>query len=193
MSFTQKEITEEMLGSMIVNDVWNHNCHVKFTDLALLGISYIDFVGHQKEGEMLVHKSVKDATLAIFEELYQLRFPIHQMETIDKFQGDDKKSMAANNSSCFNFRKIAGTNRLSIHSYGLAIDINPKQNPCISEGKIHPADGSDYLNRDIQRPGMVEPIVDIFKRNGFEVWGGEWKEPIDYHHFQVSKEFIDRI
>lgn len=193
MSFTQKEITEEMLGKMITSNVWNHDCPVKITDLALLGISYIDFAGHQKEGEMLVHKSVKDATLSIFEELYQINFPIHNMETIEKFDGDDDKSMAANNSSCFNFRKIAGTDRFSIHSYGLAIDINPKQNPCISEGKIYPEAGTDYLNREIQKPGMVEPIVDIFKRNGFETWGGEWTEPVDYHHFQVSKEFLSKL
>ena len=135
----------------------------------------------------------KDATLSIFGELYQIRFPIHQMETIENFQGDDEKSMKANNSSCFNFRKIAGTDKLSIHSYGLAIDINPKQNPYVTNGIIYPEDGASYLNRETQRPGMVEPIVDIFKRNGFEIWGGEWKDPIDYHHFQVSKEFLSKL
>ena len=193
MSFTQKEITEEMLGRMIATDVWNHDCPVKITDLVLLGIGYIDFANKEKEGQILVHKSVKDATLSIFGELYQIRFPIHQMETIENFQGDDEKSMKANNSSCFNFRKIAGTDKLSIHSYGLAIDINPKQNPYVTNGIIYPEDGASYLNRETQRPGMVEPIVDIFKRNGFEIWGGEWKDPIDYHHFQVSKEFLSKI
>lgn len=193
MSFTQKEITEEMLGRMIATDVWNHDSPVKITDLVLLGIGYIDFANKEKEGQILVHKSVKDATLSIFGELYQIRFPIHQMETIENFQGDDEKSMKANNSSCFNFRKIAGTDKLSIHSYGLAIDINPKQNPYVTNGIIYPEDGANYLNREIQRPGMVEPIVDIFKRNGFEIWGGEWKDPIDYHHFQVSKEFLSKL
>ena len=61
----------------------------------------------------------------------------------------------------------------SIHSYGLAVDINPIQNPYIAFKeqednfiKILPNSGKEYVNRNNLRPGMVESIVEIFKKNG---------------------------
>ena len=98
--------------------------------------------------------------------------------------------MAANNSSCFNFRKIDGSELLSMHSYGLAIDINPVQNPFIQKDKISPLDGKSFLNRRDEVAGLVEPIIDIFYKYGFTVWGGRWTTPIDYHHFQVPRDQV---
>ncbi|WP_341747881.1 M15 family metallopeptidase [Candidatus Tisiphia endosymbiont of Dascillus cervinus] len=83
----------------------------------------------------------------------------------------------------------------SIHSYGLAIDINPIQNPYLSipsdinqtgSVAVEPAAGSSYLNRTNIRPGMSEVIIDLFAKNGFSVWGGKWNTPIDWQHFQTS-------
>ena len=115
---------------------------------------------------------------------------------MNDFNGSDELSMAANNSSCFNFRPIAGTKTLSMHSYGLAIDINPVQNPFIvikdrfQKVIVHPKQATEFLNRHNQRSGMVEPIVGILKKYGFSQWGGVWNNPIDYHHFQVSREEV---
>jgi hypothetical protein len=108
--------------------------------------------------------------------------------------------MAANNSSAFNYRKIAidGNDAISIHSYGLAIDINPVQNPYVGNFKDHltkdcgtaevwPKAGIQYMNRRNRRPGMVEEIVDIFSLNGFRDWGGNWNDLQDYHHFQTPR------
>jgi hypothetical protein len=101
--------------------------------------------------------------------------------------------MADNNSSAFCFRPVARTGQISVHSYGVAVDLNPQQNPyiVIKEDKgiaeIHPAKGWEYLNRHIVRPGMVESIVPIWAEQGFLVWGGQWTTPIDYHHFQLHR------
>lgn len=101
--------------------------------------------------------------------------------------------MSANNSSCFNFRKIAGTDKLSLHAYGLAIDINPMQNPFIQNSKISPANGKDFIDRSKIKAGMVEPVVEVFYKYGFTEWGGNWQEPIDYHHFQVPRQQIEAL
>ena len=53
--------------------------------------------------------------------------------------------------------------------------------------------GSEFLNRNNKRPGMVEDIVHIFKENSFTIWGGDWNSPIDYHHFQIPKNLVDEI
>lgn len=158
-------------------------------------VSYIDFSGKiNHNGEILVLDVAVESVKQIFGQLLAIKFPINSIINIEKFDYDDEKSMSANNSSAFNHRYIAGTKILSIHSYGLAIDINPTQNPYLTifsanQGLIecHPKNGLDYLNRTNLRPGMVEPIVDIFKNNGFSVWGGKWNKPLDYHHFQTSR------
>jgi hypothetical protein len=51
------------------------------------------------------------------------------MQLVDVYSGDDDRSMAANNTSAFNCRKVAGTSKWSEHAYGRAIDVNPVQNP----------------------------------------------------------------
>jgi hypothetical protein len=82
-----------------------------------------------------------------------------------------------------------------MHSYGLAIDINPVQNPYLSIGengivKVHPSAGVEFLNRSNIRPGMLEPVIHIFEKYGFTVWGGKWNNPIDYHHFEVPRSQV---
>jgi hypothetical protein len=106
--------------------------------------------------------------------------------------------MEANNSSGFNCRYIEGTTKYSMHSYGMAIDINPVQNPFIlyEDGKkrVLPEAGKAYLDRGKSKKGMVtEEVISIFKGNNFAVWGGDWKTIKDYHHFEVSKELLGQL
>jgi hypothetical protein len=73
-----------------------------------------------------------------------------------------------------------------MHANGLAIDINPKQNPYVKNGKSIPA-GSEYK---LNNMGTIEPdskIVKVFKEKGW-VWGGDWKSLKDYQHFQKNIE-----
>ena len=86
-----------------------------------------------------------------------------------------------------------------MHSYGLAIDINPVQNPFImidktsNNIKVLPGQSVDFLNRHNKQEGMVEPIVEIFRKYGFSEWGGNWNTPIDYHHFQVPRKAVAEL
>ena len=97
--------------------------------------------------------------------------------------------MAANNTSCFNYRVIAGTDKLSNHAYGLAIDINPRINPYIRQGET--AD-TVYAQRDVKkcrgkyRKYMIQKddyIYRLFQKYGFS-WGGDWSSVKDYQHFE---------
>jgi hypothetical protein len=143
--------------------------------------------GEIRQGELVVAHSIAEATARIFERLYALRFPIERVRPIDDFDGDDDASMAANNSSAFNFRAIAGTSVLSHHAHGVAIDLNPRLNPMIVRGVVHPPAGASYLDRSHVRPGMIVrpgPVVAAFEAEGFH-WGGEWPDLRDYHHFSA--------
>ncbi len=170
-------------------------CPLTSDRLRLLDIEHFDFNGDILDGKLIVLDRIAVKVLSIFKELKAARFPIHQVKLIEHYNGNDDESMAANNSSAFNFRNIANSDRLSMHSYGLAIDINPAQNPylTIEENgivKVHPSAGVEFLNRSNIRPGMLEPVIHIFEKYGFTVWGGKWNNPIDYHHFEVPRSQV---
>jgi hypothetical protein len=199
MKGTVEILPNVIKDSMIEKKIWSEECPIKLEDLRLVQLQHYDFFENIRQGELVVHKSKAANVLAIFKELFELKFPIQQLKLIDEYDGDDERSMTDNNSSCFNFRKIAGSSKVSLHGYGLAIDINPVQNPMISfdddygSVSVSPREGMKYLNRANNRPGMVEPIVEIFKTHGFDIWGGSWNTPVDYHHFQVQRTLAEVI
>lgn len=129
----------------------------------------------------MVHTDLAEEVTRLFEKLQKIRFPIQQITPVVTYEWDDNASMAANNTSAFNYRFIAGTERLSNHSYGRAIDINPFQNPYTQrDGTVVPT-GAVY---DTTKPGTVtSEIASIFKSYGWE-WGGDWNERKDWQHFE---------
>ena len=150
--------------------------------LALLDIEYHGFDGLVHRGQIVVHGTIGDEVQAILAEIFAARFPIEKMTPVCAFDWDDEASMAANNSSGFNPRRVAGTRRKSWHASGRAIDINPMQNPWQHDGKVEPP-GAVY---DVAAPGTLldgGPVVSAFLRRGWE-WGGHWTTMKDWHHFQ---------
>lgn len=149
--------------------------------LALIEVPYISFDGEIHKGQLVVHTDVAEEVRQIFDALLERRFPIARVIPIVAYGWDDDASMAANNTSAFNYRLIRGTNRLSNHSYGRAIDINPALNPYTQyDGEVVPR-GARY---DAARPGTVtDDIALLFKSHGWE-WGGEWSPHKDWQHFQ---------
>jgi len=110
------------------------------------------------------------------------------MEPVDAFGGDDDRSMAANNTSAFNCRTIAGSSRWSEHAFGRAIDINPVQNPYVRGASVDPPAGATFLDRASGAPGLITadgPVVAAFAKIGWR-WGGAWSAGQDYQHFSAS-------
>jgi D-alanyl-D-alanine carboxypeptidase len=164
-------------------------------ELALLRMPHVGFDGAVHDGELVVAAAVAEDVVSVFEKIFAARFPIERMARIDAYGADDDRSMAANNTSGFNFRTIAGTDTLSLHSFGTAIDINPVQNPYIGRAGVCPPAAAAYLDRDNLRPGMLVrpgPVIEAFEAIGWE-WGGDWTPRQDYHHFAVpSGSPLDR-
>ncbi len=114
------------------------------------------------------------------------------MVLIDNYNADDDRSMEDNNTSCFNYRVVAGTKNLSKHAYGLAIDLNPRYNPYVRNGKVSPENGKDYAYNRQKRNDIPYKIdtndlaYRLFMKAGAQ-WGGAWKTMKDYQHFQFAK------
>ena len=185
--FIISPLTPAYQQHLIEHRLWNSQCPAKLERLRDVSVAYYDFHGAVQQGHLIVLDAVAPQTVEIFKELYAMKFPINSIKPISDFDGDDDKSMEANNSSAFACREITGGGKPSLHSYGVAIDINPKQNPYLKGDLLLPANSKMFLTRQPVQIGMVEPIVSIFQKNGFSEWGGHWRSLLDYQHFQPSR------
>ena len=135
------------------------------------------------------HQASADEMVRVFRRLFETRFPIKRMRLVDRYGADDKRSMAANNTSAFNCRWRGGVCcRWSQHAYGKALDLNPVQNPFIWSGGVSPPAGRNYLDRSDRRRGMVfrrDRVWWAFRAAGWE-WGGDWSGEKDYQHFSAN-------
>jgi len=186
--FTYGPLSSEMKANLKKNGSWFDGCPVSLDRLNLLTLSYYGFDNQIHTGALIVLDVIAPYAVAAFKELYIKHYPIEKFDINDMSLHE--------NSAAFNCRNIVGRNNYSIHSYGLAIDINVSRNPYIGAynikdnqmiGTLVPASpySLPYLDRAKKRAGMNEKIVKVMAKHGFTVWGGEWQDTVDYMHFQM--------
>ena len=187
--FTSEEIPDDVFERM-QGKSFPESCTVSRDDLRYLKLLYKDVDGNTNEGEMVCNKEIADKLTDIFRQLYNADYPIEKMVLIDDYDGDDDASMSDNNTSCFNYRVISGTNKLSKHAMGLAVDLNPRYNPYIHTVNgtqiVEPANGEEYADRSRDFTYKIDKedlAYKLFLEAGF-TWGGAWKNSKDYQHFQ---------
>jgi hypothetical protein len=164
-------------------------CPVPPARLRLVRVSHWGFDGKARVGAVVVRSDVARDIVTVFRRLHDARFPIRRLRLIDAYKANDAASLAADNTSGFNcrFAIAPGPNRWSSHAYGLAIDVNPVENPYLDRGQVRPPAGRRYLDRSRYRPGMAVPrgvLVRAFADVGWS-WGGRWSSP-DYQHFSAT-------
>ena len=154
--------------------------------LRITDVEYYGFDGNLHRGQIVVHHELLEEVREIFDEIKRLRFPVESVIPIKFNLPNNATTMdTLNNTYCFHYRAVttSGSGRLSIHSHGRAIDINPFQNPAVlPDGRVIPA-GSIY---DPAAVGTLTPdseVVKLFLRHGWE-WGGTWSTLKDYMHFE---------
>lgn len=166
---------------------------------------FVDFTGATRLGRVVVMDAMAVHAQALFDELHARRFPLRRAVPMQAYGGDDDASMDDDNTSGFNARLVAGSSQWSLHAFGLAIDLDPVENPFIEVAddgrtlRVSPAaSGRDYVNRREPRPGkpprsgLAEDVVDLFAEHGYLVWGGDWNSPIDYQHFEAGDQAFAR-
>ena len=135
--------------------------------------------GEDEKGTLVCHLDKKGKVVAYDVSTgKKKKFPIEKIVPIEEFNNDDMESVRQNNTSCFNFRYVIGSNKLSDHSTGNAIDINPMQNPWIHPS-AHKIPNREYIPG--KKGTITNEVVEIFKSYGWN-WGGNWRNP-DYQHF----------
>ena len=187
--FTSEEIPDEVFARM-AGKSYKEDCTVPREDLCYLRISCVGAEGSAYIGEMVAAADLAEDLLDIFRQLYEAGYPIERMQLIDDYDASDQASMEANNTTCFNFRQIAGSTKLSNHSLGRAVDINPLYNPYVKKtanGTIYdPPVAEAYADRDKDFPYKIDHddlCYQLFTAHGF-TWGGDWNSVKDYQHFE---------
>ncbi len=188
--FYSEELGEK-LQQRISGISYQENDNISFSELRYLRVLHMGFDGQTHIGELVVNASIAEELLEIMEELYKNSYPIEKMVLIDEYGAEDELSMSDNNTSAFNYREIAGTGRMSRHSLGVAIDINPRYNPYVKKSgsgdtTISPANGADYAERSREFEHKIDEndlCYQLFTEHGF-TWGGNWNSVKDYQHFE---------
>lgn len=189
------EITDDIFDR-IYGKSFKEDCTLPREELRYLHVLHKDINGEEHEGEMIVNRHIAEDVLDILKELYENDYPIEKIRLVDEYGADDELSMEDNNSSCFNFRFIPRTKKISKHGMGMAVDINTLYNPYITtvngRRNVDPVNAEPYVDRDADFDYKIEKgdlCYNLFTGHGF-TWGGEWKNSKDYQHFEIPDEKI---
>lgn len=152
--------------------------------MSVIDVEYWGFDGEAHQGQIVVDSALAGEVQEIFRELKDLQFPIAKVIPVSQFGSKDQDSMAANNTSGFNYRLVerpGGAKQvLSLHAKGREIDLNPLTNPFVTSA------GNSDSPYDPAKPGALyagHPAVLAFKKRRW-TWGGDWKHGKDYQHFE---------
>jgi hypothetical protein len=175
-------------ASVVDRSTWVRGCPVAASDLAWVRLTFWGFDDARHTGELLVNASVADDVVTAFRDLYRARFPLEEMRITTRAELDAPPTGDGNDTGAFVCRPKAGqTTGFSEHAYGLAIDLDPFQNPYVNGSLVLPELSSAYVDRTDVRPGMIlpgGPAVRAFARIGWG-WGGDWRTLKDLQHFSL--------
>ena len=174
-------------------EFWHAGCPVSLSGLRLLTVSYWDFAGNAQTGQLVVNRAAAAPLAKVFRQLYRLHFPIRHLRFADVYGPQRGRPRDGDISGSFECRRAvpspcgSGTGNWSMHAFGLAVDLNPVENPYTGCGRTRDPSSVPYLNRSRLRRGMVTPaVVRAFRSIGWG-WGGSWSGSTkDYMHFSSS-------
>ena len=181
-------VTDPAPDSVIARSSWSKQCPVAAKDLSWVRLTVKGFDGSRHTGELLVNGSVDQQVVQVFRALWDADFPIEKMAITTDAEGTAPPTGDGNGTGSFNCRPTVGATVFSQHAYGLAVDVNPFQNPYVKGDLVLPELASSYLDRNNVRPGMITPdgpVVRAFAAIGW-TWGGTWNSLKDYQHFSQN-------
>jgi hypothetical protein len=167
---------------------WQDGCPVPIEDLRYLTVSFRGFDGLAHTGELVIHRDEAEDVVSVFARLFEAGFPIEEMRLVTEADLSAPPTGDGNVTAAFVCRAVRGGTRFSAHASGLAIDVDPFQNPYQRDDLVLPELASAYLDRSVVRPGMIldgDVVVEAFESIGWS-WGGRWDDPRDTMHFSAT-------
>lgn len=182
------KVVDPAPAAVLARSTWAPGCPVAAGDLAWVRLTFRGFDSARHTGELLVNARVAADVVTVFRRLWEARFPLEQMVITGKADRDAAPTGDGNDTGSFNCRPVRGARVFSQHAYGLAVDVNPFQNPYLKDGLVLPELAGSYAQRSWHRPGMIlpgGPVVRAFASIGW-TWGGSWHTLKDLQHFSEN-------
>jgi hypothetical protein len=193
--FASEPLPAKVRTQLRTQGFWHAGCPVPLSDLRLLTVSYRGFDRRTHTGQMIVNERAAAPLETVFRRLYALRFPIRHLQLSDMYgpvRGRPKDDDVTGSFSCRQAvpspcSSGTGTGTWSMHAYGLAVDVNPRENPYVGCGQSRDPATRPYFDRSRHRPGMVtRRAIAAFRSIGWG-WGGSWTgDTQDYMHFSST-------
>jgi hypothetical protein len=188
-------LPQPVKAQLKARDLWHQGCPVPLSGLRLLTVSHRDFAGQVHNGQLVVNKSAARPLARVFRKLYRLHFPIRHLRLADAYGPRRDRPRDGDVSGSFECREAVpspctggrGTGSWSMHAYGLAVDLNPVENPYVGCGQSRDPATKPFFDRSRHRRGMVTArVVQAFGSRGWG-WGGSWTgNTKDYMHFSST-------
>lgn len=175
-------------ADVLARSSWTKACPIAAADLRYITVVFRGFDGRAHTGELLANARVADDLVTVFERLFAAGFPIERMRISSAAQLNAPPTGDHNTTEVFACRQVRGRAGWSQHAYGLAVDLNPFQNPYHKGKVVLPELATAYLDRAEARPGMAQPreqAVQAFAAIGWK-WGGDYRSLKDYMHFSAT-------
>jgi len=182
-------------ADLVARGDWQHGCPVPLSGLRLLTVDAWGFDGKPYRGQLVVNRAYAPKLAQVFRRLYALRFPIRDLTLEGNYGPAGQRARHPDASGSFECRQAvpspctggSGTGSWSMHAYGQAIDINPRENPYVGCGMSRDKAARTYMDRSRRLAGMVTPeVVRAFASVGWG-WGGSWSGSTkDYMHFSSN-------
>lgn len=190
---TKEDIPENIKKKMIGVSV-PVGAESTFDNLSYLTIPYVDFKGRVKEGHMVVNKTIADEVLQIFQELYNIKYPIEKMDIVDTYKDEKEEDVEYNSRKDNNTYSFYYLSELA-NSTGNAIALNPKINPKVENGETEPTNAKKYIDRsdtsewkEEEKEACITKESDaykIFEKYGW-TWGGDDTQSPNYMLFEKT-------
>ena len=186
-------LSREVRVQLKRSDSWHKGCPVGFAGLRVLTVTYHGMDRGNHTGQLVVNRKAARPLARVFRKLFRMHFPIRHL-SLETAYGR-KPPKGGDVSGSFECRQAVpspcsggkSTGRWSNHAYGLAIDLNPVENPYVGCGAVHDPRSRRFRDRSRHRRGMVHRrVVAAFRSIGWG-WGGAWTgNTKDYMHFSYN-------
>jgi D-alanyl-D-alanine carboxypeptidase len=186
-------LTHAQVHDLVAAGEWHRGCPVWPSQLRVVSYRYYGFDRRTHLGQIVVNQKVAQPLATVFRKLFQLRFPIRDGALLSTYgphpdrSGDVTASFECRQAVPSPCTGGSGTGHWSMHAYGEAVDLDPRENPYVGCGMTRDKTALSYLRRSRHRPGMVTAAVRrAFASIGWG-WGGSWAGSTkDYMHFSVN-------